>query len=160
MGWQDEAGRNGASYRSTVDALLVGHGLESSWRWAGEQRDVRPFVAEASALIHPSFREGLSNVICETFALARPVLASGVGDNRWLVGERLERGLLFDPDDEGEIANAIARFSGLAAATRCAMGDAARSFAERELGFDQFIDRFEGLIALPVPRRSPGKGEE
>src|SRR5699024_3918038 len=44
----------------------------------GYRDDVPVFLAECHALIHPSYHEGMSNVLLEAAATARPVLASAV----------------------------------------------------------------------------------
>lgn len=140
-----EAGAAGVAYKEGIDHRLSEAGIGDYWRWAGEQRDVRPFLADAHALVHPSFREGLSNAVCEAFACGRPVLASGVGDNIWLIGNG-EQGYLFDPDSPGSIADTIHRFMGLNWTSVCEMGRAARVFAERELSTDAYVGKFEGVI--------------
>jgi glycosyltransferase involved in cell wall biosynthesis len=146
-----ESDRDSVAYRSLMNRRILEVGLEQSWSWAGEQQDVRSFLASAHALIHPSLREGLANVICEAMAAGRPVLASAVGDNTWLVGDA-ERGRTFDPEDPASIADAIDDFCRCGPDTLCNQGLAARRFAERELAFESFVSGYERLLGNGVAR--------
>jgi glycosyltransferase involved in cell wall biosynthesis len=147
-----ELGQATAAYRERLDRQLADEGLGQHWIWAGEQRDVRPFIAAAHAIVHPSFREGLSNAVCEAFACARPAIAAAVGDTTWMLGGE-RRGTGFDPLEVASIADALQRFAALEPGERRARGAAARGFAEEELGFERFVDRFEALLAGDVSRR-------
>ncbi|MCZ8132990.1 MAG: glycosyltransferase [Steroidobacteraceae bacterium] len=153
-----EPGQATAAYRARLDRQLAEDGLEQHWVWAGEQRDVRPYIEAAHALIHPSFREGLSNAVCEAFACARPAIAAAVGDTTWMLGGE-RRGTGFDPLDVPSIADALQRFAALGPDERRARGAAARAFAEKELGFERFVERFEALLvgcATPRPAQEAG----
>lgn len=46
--------------------------------YQGYQMDVKPFLAAASAVVLPSYHEGLSNVLLEAAASARPILTTNV----------------------------------------------------------------------------------
>jgi glycosyltransferase involved in cell wall biosynthesis len=56
-------------------------------RFGGFVADVRPLLAGATALVHPSKREGLSRSVMEALALGVPVIASSARGNEELVGE-------------------------------------------------------------------------
>lgn len=147
---KEESGTRGKDYRNAVDQLLKQEGLESCWKWCGESKDIRPYLADAHGLIHPSFREGLANAICEAFAMGRPVLASGVGDNRWLIGND-QRGLTFEPSQPTSIADAIYRYVTLDTASRNLLGGNARAFAEESLGAVRYVDEYVSLLGGKGP---------
>lgn len=82
--------------RSPLEARLAELGLEDAVRLAGwaTGAEVRRQLAEARALVLPSFAEGLPVVIMEAFALHRPVISTYVagipelveaGASGWLV---------------------------------------------------------------------------
>jgi glycosyltransferase involved in cell wall biosynthesis len=51
------------------------------------QDDVHRVLAQADAVILPSHREGMSNVVLEAMSLGVPVVATDVGANRFMLGE-------------------------------------------------------------------------
>ena len=57
----------------------------------------------------PSFREGLSNIILETLALGRPVIASNVPGCKDIIIEG-KNGYLFDIFDEKDLLNKVNDF--------------------------------------------------
>lgn len=136
---------HGVRYRAQLEVSIAAAGLADHWIWADECTDVERVLGEADLLVHASFREGLSNVICEALAAGCPVLAADVGDNRLLIGAD-ERGALFDPADVVGLADCLARFQQRSVDDRSILRQAARSFAERELGIDRCVDRYESLF--------------
>lgn len=143
LGKQDPT-TTGRAYFAELNRQINENGLQDRWRWCGEHADVLPYYAKADALLHPSFREGLSNAVCEGLAAGLPVLAGEVGDNNRMVAN--DRGMLFDPRDTSSIADCIERFCALTEAERVRMQQSARRFAERELGVDRFVAEFETLL--------------
>jgi glycosyltransferase involved in cell wall biosynthesis len=135
----------GRGYRARLDDSIATAGLADDWTWAGECTDVERVLGEADLLVHPSFREGLSNVICESLAAGCPVLAADVGDNRLLVGDG-ERGALFDPARTTDLADLLDRFQQLSPDEWSSRRRAARSFAERELSLDRCVRQYESVF--------------
>jgi glycosyltransferase involved in cell wall biosynthesis len=64
----------------------------------GEIKDINTLIKNSRALLLASKYEGLSNVICESFIMSRPVLVSNVCEHPRLIGDN-ERGFLFDHND-------------------------------------------------------------
>jgi glycosyltransferase involved in cell wall biosynthesis len=135
----------GTAARDETDAFLRSSDLQDQWCWLGVRSDIPALLASCDALVHPSFFEGLPNAICEAMACGRPVLASRVCDHPLLVGHG-ERGLLFDPSSERDIADAIRHFASMGIADRQRMGLAARQFCEERLSLDRFIDAYSALL--------------
>lgn len=142
---KDDDSEMGRSYRRQIEQLLRDAGLEGQWLWAGEQSRVELALRRADVLVHASFQEGLSNVVCEALASGCPVLAADVGDNRLLIGDS-ERGALFDPADPISLANRLEEFLRLSSGKRQQLRLSARAFAEKELGLERFVDRYEALF--------------
>jgi glycosyltransferase involved in cell wall biosynthesis len=128
-----------------VNVLLEAHNLDRKWTWLGERRDMDTLYSQYAALIHPSFREGLPNAVCEAAACGLPVLVSSVGDHARLIRHG-ENGMIFDPNDPVGIMNAIHDFFELEESIRISMGQEARLLAEREFSFERFIDQYESLF--------------
>mgnify|MGYP003645082575 CR=1 FL=1 len=70
-----------------TNVFLESSEMSEHWEWLGEQPEVERFMREADAVIHPSFFEGLPNVVCEALACGKIVLASDVGDHAELLGD-------------------------------------------------------------------------
>ena len=73
--------------RHRLEGLVAKLGLVERVRFGGFVADVRPVLAGATALVHPSKREGLSRSVMEALALEVPVIASSARGNEELVGE-------------------------------------------------------------------------
>ena len=114
--------------------------------------DIRDAMTQADAVVLPSFYEGLPNAVCEGMALSKPILMSAVCDAGNLVQEGVN-GFLFDPHSPESIADAIARFAGLAAADRDRMGKASRARAEALFNADIVTDRYLRVLEAAATRQ-------
>jgi glycosyltransferase involved in cell wall biosynthesis len=150
-----DGGRLGESYCRQVDELLDGTPeVREHWRWLEVSTDVRGLLQKHHALIHPSFYEGLPNVVCEAMASGMPVLVSDVCDHSRLVPDG-ERGFLFDPNDPASIAAAIGKLANLAPADWQRLSGNARQFAVDELDVERMVTRYEASFER---LRSSGTG--
>ncbi len=156
------AGKDGISeadkdYGNRVRALVRECGLENSWEWLGERKDVRSLLSQHQALAHPSTAEGLPNAICEGMASGLPILASRTGDHPHLVREG-ESGLLFDPEAPDDIAKSLMRFVQMPLDDLRAMGQQSRLQAERLLSLDRYVSEYEQLFErISEARQLPGQ---
>lgn len=110
---------------------------EGAIQYLGEADDVRPHISKASAVVLPSYREGLPRSLLEGAAMARPLVATDVPGNRHLVDHGVN-GLLCEARSAAALAGAMERIGSMTAVQRAEMGGAARARVERE--FD------EGLV--------------
>jgi glycosyltransferase involved in cell wall biosynthesis len=133
---------------------LKENGLSENWEWLGERTDIPQMLASHDALIHPSYFEGLPNVVCEALACGRPVLASRVCDHSILVQEN-STGYLFNPGSPEEIAQSIFKFSQLGVSAREVMGQTARAFAVQNLSLNRYVDEYENLFKGILLNKSP-----
>lgn len=152
-----DGGRLGKAYCRRVDELLGSTPeVRGHWRWVDVATDVRGLLQKHHALIHPSFYEGLPNVVCEALAVGMPVLVSDVCDHPRLV-EDGERGFLFDPDAPASIASAISKLVNLAADDWRRISRNARQFAEDKLDVERMVTQYEALFERVLSSGS-GKG--
>jgi glycosyltransferase involved in cell wall biosynthesis len=126
-------------------------GLGSVFRLHQPTNRIRDLMVRADAVVLPSFREGLPNAVCEGMALGKPILMSDVCDARNLVEDGVN-GFLFDPHSPKSIADAIARFAGLAAAERTRMGRASRAKAEVLFDVDIVVDHYLRVLKATAER--------
>lgn len=102
----------------------------------GQQKDVHAFLKTHHATILPSYHEGLSNVLLETSAAGRPVIASDVPGCAETYDDGIT-GIRFVPKSSEELINAVEKFILLPYARKKQMGIAARKKVENE--FDKRI---------------------
>jgi len=136
----------------TTKTILRENGLEDHWTWLGERRDLISLYPLYSALIQPSFQEGLPNAVCEAMACGLPILLSNFGEHSRLV-QGGTNGKLFNPYSPLEIAKAMHEFLNLDEDEQERMGAAARVFAEHEFSMDVFVNRYENLF-ISLGRRN------
>ena len=121
----------------------------------GDAADVRPFIAGASAVVLPSYREGLPRVLLEAGATGRPSIASDVPGCNALIRPG-ENGLLCAVRDPGALAEAMLQFARLDEAERLAMGEAARTIVEREYGEQRVVDAYLAALRDIAPASGVG----
>ena len=147
LGPIDEENRSGIG-RIELDQWVADGSIE----YLGETGDVRPHLAEATAVVLPSYREGLPRSLLEAAAMARPLIATDVPGNRQLVREGAN-GLLCQARDPHTLAEAMRNMGEMSSQGRAAMGRAARTLVERD--YDErhvvtaYLDAL-GQLALPA----------
>lgn len=95
------------------------------------QKDIVPYYQEASAILMPSYHEGMSNVILEASASGRPVLASQIPGCQEGFEDDVT-GLGFEPGDGEAFLKVLRKFIGLPYEKRVQMGKNARTKMEKE----------------------------
>lgn len=113
--------------RSQIEALIAQHGLANRITltgWVDEAR-IKHELAQAHALVMPSFAEGLPMVVMEAMAAARPVIATYIAGTPELV-EPESTGWLVPAGDVDALAAAMDRFARTNDATLAQMGQNAR----------------------------------
>jgi L-malate glycosyltransferase len=118
-------------------------------RFLGQCHDVRPLLARADVVAHPSLGEGMSNAVMEAMAAGRAVVATGVGGTP----ELLEgRGLIVPPADPAALAEAIEQvLSDHGLAVR--LGEAARNWSREHLSVTAMVDRHIQIYSGLLERR-------
>jgi glycosyltransferase involved in cell wall biosynthesis len=144
IGVHIETGEMG-EYLNLMKHKITEYGLESQWNWLGERSDIIKQLHEHDALVHPSYGEGLPNVVCEALACARPVVVSNTLDHPLLVQNGVS-GLLFDHKKPADLAEKIKHLSDLSNEERREMGMQGRQYAESNLTLDRFLKEYENLF--------------
>ncbi|HEX9841267.1 MAG TPA: glycosyltransferase family 4 protein, partial [bacterium] len=129
--------------RQELERLAGQLGLGASVRFVGERRDIAAVLASLDVSVVTSQSESLSNVILESMAAGKPVVASRVGGNPELVREG-ETGRLFDLSDEDALVAALRDL--LRHPQRAQeMGQRARAEARARFHIDIVRHQFESL---------------
>lgn len=90
---------------STLERINRGDGIEA----VGAQQDVRPFYAEANALVFPSYREGFPNVVIEAGAMGLPSIVTDINGSREIIIDG-KNGVIIPPRDEDALYHAMEHF--------------------------------------------------
>lgn len=129
---------------------IVRHAAESGIiEYVPQQTDVRPYYNICSALVHPSWHEGMSNVCLEAAASGRPIIASDIPGCRETFDEGLS-GIGFQPQDSQSLADVIERFLAIPWEEKRAMGMAGcekivREF-DRRIVISKYLEKIESIV--------------
>ncbi len=114
--------------------------------YLGTSDDVRPAIAASTAVVLPSYREGLPRSLLEAGAMARPLIATDVPGCRQVV-EHEVNGFLCAVRDPVSLTAAMRRMAELPEGERLAMGQAARRKVQEEFGEEQVICAYLDVLA-------------
>ena len=103
--------------------------------YGGVQRDMKPFIKSAHAVIHPSYYEGMTNVVLEHSSMGRPCIGSNIAGVKEAI-EDGKTGYLFEAKDVDSMVEAVTKFLKLSHQEKVQMGKNARSKMEREFSRD------------------------
>lgn len=120
------------SYRERIKELEK----QGIVKYGGVQFDMKPCIANAHAVIHPSYYEGVTNVILEHGAMGRPAIASDIPGCREGIDNGVS-GYTFPLKDVDAMVATVEKFILMPHEKKVEMGRAARAKMERE--FDRNI---------------------
>ena len=133
----------------------IGRAMVDEWeregvlRYLGDTEDVRPHLANAAAVVLPSYREGMPRSLLEAAAMGRPLIATDVPGCTEIARPE-KNAILCAPRDARSLADAMLAFLALPPAEREAMGRASRSIAEREFDVglieERYLDAIDGAL--------------
>ena len=112
----------------------------------GTCRDVRPFIANADAVVLPSYREGLPRALLEACAMGRPVIATNVPGCREVVAHG-DSGYLCRVRDANDLAARIDDFLALGPSQREAMGREGRRLVEERYDERYVVEKYMQVVA-------------
>jgi glycosyltransferase involved in cell wall biosynthesis len=121
--------------------------------YLGETNDVRPFIDKASAVVLPSYREGLPRSLLEAGAMGRPLIATDVPGCREVVEDGVN-GFLCEARSPSSLIDAMNRFIQLSNEQRAQMGDAARQKVESQFSESVVIQAYLDALGHVAPQRS------
>ena len=90
---------------NTIERINRGDGIKA----VGRQSDVRPFYAQADALVFPSYREGFPNVVIEAGAMGLPSIVTDINGSREIIIDG-QNGVIVPSQDEEALYRAMKRF--------------------------------------------------
>lgn len=131
----------GGTYEEDYQEIMAEYDKKGIVTDHGHQSEMHTFYKQASALIHGSFHEGMSNVMMEAAATGRPVLASNVSGCKEIFEEGIT-GFGFEPGNQESLFAVIEKFLALPWEKRAEMGQLARKKMEREFDREFVIQAY------------------
>lgn len=107
----------------------------------GFHPDVQEYLKQASALVLPTYHEGMSNVLMEASASGRPVIATNISGCREVFEEGVT-GFGCKPKSSEDLVRALKAFLALSKEEREEMGRKARAKMEREFDREKVADAY------------------
>ena len=120
-------------------------GLTEQWEWLDQRTDIIDLLHRHDVLVHPSYGEGLPNVVCEAMACGRPVIVSDALDHPRLV-EDGKSGFLFDWREPEDLARKLEVFYALSIEERHRLGRRGRALAEEKLSLERYVTDYENIL--------------
>ena len=149
LGAVDKGNRTGIG-QAEVDGWVADGIVEQ----LGTTDDVRPFIAAATAVVLPSYREGLPRSLLEAAAMARPLIASDVPGCRDVVEDGVN-GFLCEVRNPGSLAAAMRRLLQLPRPQQIAMGEAGRKRVQERFS-EAFVVRAYLDVLAGLDAAKPG----
>lgn len=113
-------------------------------KYRGSQKDVRPFIARAHAIIHPStYGEGMSNVLLENASSGRPIITTNNPGCQETVNDG-KSGFIYQGGNVSELVSFVEKFlTEKSNEQRKLMGLAGRKKIEAEFSRDIVINAYK-----------------
>ncbi len=116
-------------------------------KYHGFQNDTIPFMKQCSCTINPSYSEGMSNVLLESAASGRPIIASDIPGCKEIIDEGIN-GYTFKAKDASSLVFKIENFINISYEEKIKMGLAGRSNVERKFDRQIVVNTYMNEIEL------------
>lgn len=111
----------------------------------GEVKDTRPYIAKATAVVLPSYREGLPRVMLEGMAMAKPLIATDVPGCRETIVDG-QNGYLVAVKHSESLAKGMEKILSLTKEERQKMGRLGRKLAEEKFAQEKIVAKYLSAI--------------
>lgn len=130
---------------------IIGQAVKAGYViYHGEQKDMRPFYEMAHCIVHPSYYpEGMSNVLLEAAACARPVITTYRSGCKEIV-DNGQSGYTIKVNDVYSLVNLIKLFISHDNEKQCYMGLEGRKKVAREYDKKIVIRQYIDIIATKI----------
>lgn len=122
-------------------------------RYLGFHNEVHNYIKNASAIVLPTYHEGMSNVLMEASATGRPVIATNISGCKEIFEEGVT-GFGCTPRSSESLISALRKFMGLSIEARAEMGKRARMKMEQEfdrrLVTDVYINEVNDVLNTDI----------
>ncbi len=133
------------------DLQLLGE--QNIVHYRGSQKDVKPFIARAHAIIHPStYGEGMSNVLLENAASGRFLITTDNPGCRETVVDG-QSGYIYPGGNVDALVEKIEAFLAMPNETRKQMGEAGRSHVEQNFSRTIVVNAYKEKTCTILARK-------
>lgn len=130
-----------AVYKPQIEHLQS----EGIVRYYGYRDDVDYFYERCQAVVHPSYHEGMSNVLQEAAASGRAVIAGNISGCREIFEDGIS-GIAFETKSADSLTDALRAFLALSREERIAMGKRARSHVEKHFDRETVVEAYLEMV--------------
>jgi len=124
---------------------IIEYELKNFITYHGKVDDIRNFLKFSHATIQPSFHEGMSNVLLESAASGRPVIASNIPGCKEVFDENIS-GFSFKIKDQESLNKTIEKFLQLPHDQKKQMGIAGRNKVIKEFSREFVVKIYNDII--------------
>lgn len=125
------------SYKETIDNL----DKKNIINFLGYRDNISELIGNSHCIIHPSYHEGLSNVLLESAATGRPVIASYIpGCRETFINGKT--GIGIKPQDTDSLVKGIEKFIAIDYKHKREMGVLARKYVENKFSRTLVIEKY------------------
>lgn len=119
--------------------------------WVGSVSDVRPYLKDSFCTIHPSYHEGMANVILESCAAGRPSIASYINGCKEAIDDGIS-GLLCEVRNTSDLIKKVEEFVSFPHLKKVEMGKAARKKVESCFDRKIVVEEYLSVISQVASR--------
>ncbi|NPA51098.1 MAG: glycosyltransferase family 4 protein [Epsilonproteobacteria bacterium] len=109
--------------------------------YLGSSDDVKKIISESDCIVLPSYREGLSRVLLEAAAMARPIVTTNVTGCKEVVDNNVN-GFLCEPKNYIDLADKMDKIFHLSKMERLQMGKKGREKIVKEFNEEIVINKY------------------
>src|SRR5699024_11145324 len=120
---------------------IIEENTNSNIKYLGVSSDVKNEIRNADCVVNPSYHEGMSNVLLESAAMGKPLLASNIPGCIEIIDEG-QNGFLFEPQSAHSLEKVIIKFIELNPDQRDRRGRKSREKADKEFDGQIVVNKY------------------
>jgi len=132
-------------YEENYKSIIEEYQSKGFINYHGKVNDVKEYYKIAHAIVHPSFHEGMSNVLLEAAASGRPILASNIPGCKETFDEEVS-GLAFIVKNQRSLNSTIEKFINLTNREKITMGENGREKIVNEFDRNKIVKIYLDII--------------
>lgn len=133
------------SYEEDYKGILTDLEKQGYIKYHGKVDDIRDYLKIASAIIHPTFHEGMSNVLLEAASSGRPIIASNIPGCKEIIDEGVN-GFTFEVKNQSSLTTIVEKFINLSYEDKKNMGFKGREKIVQEFNREKVVNIYMNVI--------------